>query len=188
MYTETAFVRMQESDSRGSFLTCFIRKMKMEQYEYPNRITLCEDGQYRWSYVLSKEQSRFNYRMMIEICSIIGVLIAGIMAFMFGSMLSHDPSLWWSIAAVLTGMIGLPALLGYFLMNGGEVYQYEMDQEYIRHKHATKGGDAWIRFKKIRDMTVNGDVFMIKIGITTYRVYVPNEDKSFLKQYIEERY
>ena len=160
----------------------------MEQYEYPDRITLCEDGSYRWSYVLSREQSRFHYRMMIRICSVVGGLIALIMALMSGSMLSDDPSLWWSIAAVPAGIIGLPALLGYFLMNGGEVYQYEMDQEYIRHKHATKGGDAWIRFKKIRDLTVNGDVFVIQEGITTYRVYVPSEDKSFLKRYIEERY
>ena len=47
----------------------------MDTQTYPERITLCEDGQYRWSYILSREQSRFYYRHMLKICSIIAAVI-----------------------------------------------------------------------------------------------------------------
>ena len=47
----------------------------MDTQTYPERVTLCEDGQYRWSYILSREQSRFYYRHMLKICSIIAAVI-----------------------------------------------------------------------------------------------------------------
>ena len=157
------------------------------EYGYPDRITLCEDGRYRWSYVLNKEQSRYYYRMMIKICSIVGGVITAAMLVMCSFLTLSGPAVMWSILGIPAGIIGLPALLGYFLMNGGETWQYEMDQEYIRHKHAQKGGDAWIRFDRIQELTIEGDVFIIREGITTYRVHVPTQDIPFLKQYIDKR-
>ena len=157
------------------------------EYGYPDRITLCEDGRYRWSYVLNREQGRYYYRMMIKICSIVGGVITAAMLVMCSFLSSPGPAVWWSILAVPAGLIGLPALLGWFLMNGGETWQYELDREYIRHKHAAKGGDALIWFDRIRDLRIEGDVFIIKEGITTHRVHVPREDIPFLKQYIEKR-
>jgi hypothetical protein len=33
---------------------------------------------------------------------------------------------------------------------------------------------------------VEGDIFIIKEGITTYRIHVPAEDVAFVKRYIED--
>ena len=107
---------------------------------------------------------------------------------MLGVMYDMLGSAWWSILLFLGLMIGMPALVGLLIINGGEVRRYEMDQECLRHKHATKGGDAWVRFSKIQEMTVDGDDFDIKEGITTYRIHVPTEDVAFVKQFIEDRY
>ena len=155
----------------------------MEQYPFPDRVTLCEDGQYRWSYVLTPEQGRFYYRQLLRYCAVIGGMIALIM---LGVMYDMLGSAWWSILLFLGLMIGMPALVGLLIINGGEVRRYEMDQEHLRHKHATKGGDAWICFRKIREMSVEGDIFIIKEGITTYRIHVPAEDVAFVKRYIED--
>lgn len=160
----------------------------MQANEYPDRITRCDDGQYRWAYRLNREQSRFYYRQMLKICSIVAGAITLVTVIMFLPMLSRSPELWWFMALPLVGTVGLPALLGHFLMNGGERYRFEMDEEYIRHKNASKGGDAYIRFSKIQEMTVDGEMLIIKAGVTTYRVYAPEADIPFLKQYIEDRY
>ena len=156
----------------------------MKQYPFPDRVTLCEDGRYRWSYVLTPEQGRFYYWQMLRYCAVIGGMIALIM---LGVMYDMLGSAWWSILLFLGLMIGMPALVGLLIINGGEVRRYEMDQECLRHKHATKGGDALVRFKKIREMSAEGDILIIKEGITTYRIHVPAEDVAFVKRYIEDR-
>lgn len=181
----------------------------MDTQTYPERVTLCEDGQYRWSYILSREQSRFYYRHMLKICSIIAAVITVIalvllvtevwdIAFLLryrpeqaGRVLTNrlreDGGLLWLLLLPAVGVVGLPALLGHFMMNGGERYRFEMDGEYIRHKNASKGGDTWIRFDRITDMRTDGDILLLKTKYTTYRVYVPTEDIAFVTQYIKER-
>ncbi len=163
-------------------------KQPMQTFDYPDRITRCSDGQYRWSYRLNREQSRFYYRQMIRVCAIIAGVITFVAVILFSDMLSREPELWWMMVLPAIGIVGLPALLGHFMMKGGEVNRYEMDETYLRQKNATKGGDTWIRFSKIRELTVDGDVFIIREGITTYRIHVPEADGAFLKEYIESRY
>lgn len=163
-------------------------KQPMQTFDYPDRITRCSDGQYRWSYRLNREQSRFYYRQMIRVCATVAGVITAVAVILFSDMLSREPELWWMMVLPAIGIVGLPALLGHFMMKGGEVNRYEMDETYLRQKNATKGGDAWIRFSKIRELTVDGDVFIIREGITTYRIHVPEADGAFLKEYIESRY
>ena len=160
----------------------------MQSFPYPERVTLCEDGHYRWSYKLSREQSRFYYRKMVKICAIVGGAVTLVTFAVFYEMLRRSPEIWWFLVMPFIGIVGLPALIGHLVMNGGEVNRYEMDEECIRHKNAAKGGDAWVRFSKIQEMTVDGDDFDIKEGITTYRIHVPTEDVAFVKQFIEDRY
>ena len=160
---------------------------RMDRHEYPDRVTLCEDGQYRWSYILSREQSRWQYRQMIRITSLVAAVITVILLIMGNGSLTRDPSIaLFFLCVPVVSIVGLPALIGWFFMRGGERYRYEMDEQYIRQKNATKGGDAWIRLRKVESVSVDGDVFSIKAGISTYRVHVPHEDVPFVREYISD--
>ncbi|MBQ8954722.1 MAG: hypothetical protein IJ048_11460 [Clostridia bacterium] len=149
--------------------------------EYPERVTLCEDGVYRWKYQLSREQALAHWREMVVICTIVSTVIAVIMLAMIGLS-----ALWLILLGIYGLCDALPALIGYLIL-GWDSRSYEMDEQAIRHKHATKGGDAFIIFEKIKDMRVSAGVFTIKEGITTYTVYVPYEDAEFVRRYIRER-
>ena len=116
---------------------------------------------------------------MIAISVIITTVISLIMLILIGWQV------WWGVLMLYALIVGLPALIGWLTL-GFDTRSYEMDEEYIRHKHATKGGDAFIRFKAIKAMRVSGNAFTIKAGITTYSVYVPPEDVAFVREYIEE--
>ena len=147
--------------------------------EYPERVTLCEDGVYRWRYTLSREQAKTHYVDMIAIAVLITTVISLIMLVAIGWQV------WWGVLLLYAFIVGLPALIGW-LMLGFDTRSYEMDEEYIRHKHATKGGDAFAPIKKMKGMRVQGNVFRIMGTITEYTVYVPPEDVEFVKAYIRE--
>ena len=149
--------------------------------EYPDRITLKDDGMYHWRYQLSKEQAREHWITMIWICTIVTTVVAVIMTMLIG--LKEV----WPYLLLLYGMlVGLPALIGYLTL-GWDSRSYTMDEECIRHKHATKGGDAFIFYKKVKEAYVERNAFTIKEGITTYTVYVPPEDVRFMKDYLKKR-
>ena len=153
--------------------------------EYPDRITLKDDGMYHWRYQLSKEQAREHWITMIWICTIVTTVVAVIMTMLIG--LKEV----WPYLLLLYGMlVGLPALIGYLTL-GWDSRSYTMDEECIRHKHATKGGDAFIFYKKVKEAYVEKNAFTIKEGITTYSG-LRNLDFSTLKSkgvkaYIVER-
>ena len=148
--------------------------------EYPERVTLCEDGKYRWRITLSREQAKSHYEDMIAITVIITTVVSLIMLVVIGWQA------WWGVLMLYALMVGLPALIGH-LTFGFDTRSYEMDEEYIRHKHATRGGDAFIPIKKMKGMSVTGNVFRIRGAVTEYTVYVPQEDVAFVKEYIEKR-
>ena len=147
--------------------------------DYPDRITLMEDGVYYWRYLLSKDQAKEHWFVMIGIASLITTIIAVIMTALIGF------GRIWPYLILLYGMlVGLPALIGHLTL-GFDSRSYTMDDECIRHKHATKGGDAFIIYKKVKEAYVRGNVFTFKTGITTYTVYVPPEDVKFMREHLK---
>ena len=88
---------------------------------------------------------------------------------------------------VIYGMIvGLPALIGALVLNS-DTRSYEMDDECIRHKHATRGGDAVVIFRNVTWADEEENAIRMKEGITTYTMYAPPEDATFVKEYIRNR-
>ena len=148
--------------------------------EYPDRVTQGEDGRYYWKYTLSKEQAKTHWYSMIMISSAVTTVIAVIMTALIGFRV-------WPYLLILYGMIvGLPALIGHLTLDC-DARCYEMDEECIRHKHATKGGDAFIIYDKVKEAYADKNVFTFKAGITTYTVYVPQEDVRFMREYLRDR-
>ena len=147
-----------------------------------SRLTQTEGGVYRWTYTLSREQAMVHYHFMLKISG----LITGTISLIMLILLRRYEGAWLYVLGIIGGVFGLPAVIGWLTL-GWDTRTYEMDETCIRHKHATRGGDAVIRFNKIQWMQVRGEAFTIKEGMTTYTVYVPREDVEFVKQYIKER-
>ncbi len=147
--------------------------------DYPDRVTLMEDGVYYWRYQLSRDQAKDHWITMIGIASLITTVIAVIMTVLIGF-----GRIWPYLILLYGMMVGLPALIGYLTL-GFDSRSYTMDDECIRHKHATKGGDAFIIYSKVKEAYVRGNEFTFKTGITTYTVYVPEEDVKFMREHLK---
>ena len=147
-----------------------------------SRLTLTDGGVYRWTYTLSREQALVHYHFMLKISG----LITGTISLIMLILLRRYEGAWLYVLGIIGGVFGLPAVIGRLTLSW-DTRTYEMDETCIRHKHATRGGDAVIHFNKIQWMQVRGEAFTIKEGMTTYTVYVPREDVEFVKQYIKER-
>ena len=147
---------------------------------YPDRVTY-ENGVYRWKYHLSREQSKDHLYLMLFVSFGISAVVLLIMLIAL-----HGQGWYIYVPIILVIEVGLPLLLEFLTLDNNE-RSYEMDETCLRHKHASKGGDAVIIFKNIRWMTVKGDEFTIREGITTYTVYVPHADVEMVKNHIRER-
>ena len=77
--------------------------------------------------------------------------------------------------------------IGFWLDNSSDARSYEMDDNCIRHKHATRGGDAVVFFDKVKWASERENAIILKEGITTYTMYAPLEDAAFVKNYIRVR-
>ena len=166
----------------------------MPSYEesavFPARVTRGEGGVYRWKYTLEREQAMTHYKTMNIVAAAVATAVCLVAFAMFasgagGSSMTFRDFLLFPLV-LYGGVLGLPALIGYLTL-GWDTRSYEMDEEEIRHKHATRGGDAQIMFRKAAWMGARGNALILKQGITTYTVYVPAEDADFVKAFVKER-
>ncbi len=156
---------------------------------FTERVVQGPDRVYRWKYTLRKEQALVHYKMMMKIGMIVAAAISAvtISIFAFGA---QDRLIFGNLLLnilVIYGMIvGLPALIGALVLNS-DTRSYEMDDECIRHKHATRGGDAVVIFRNVTWADEEENAIRMKEGITTYTMYAPPEDATFVKEYIRNR-
>ena len=160
-----------------------------ESSVFTERVVQGPDRVYRWKYTLRKEQALVHYKMMMKIGMIVAAAISAvtISIFAFGA---QDRLIFGNLLLnilVIYGMIvGLPALIGALVLNS-DTRSYEMDDECIRHKHATRGGDAVVIFRNVTWADEEENAIRMKEGITTYTMYAPPEDATFVKEYIRNR-
>ena len=152
-----------------------------ESSAFTERVVQGPDRVYRWQYTLRKEQALVHYKMMIKIGMIVAAAISAVMIviFAFGA---QDRSIFGYLllnVLVIYGMIvGLPALIGALALHS---------DTRIRHKHATRGGDAVVIFRNVTWADEEENAIRMKEGITTYTMYAPPEDATFVKEYIRNR-
>jgi len=157
--------------------------------ESTDRVVQGPDRVYRWKYTLAREQALVHYKFMNIIGAIVATVVSAIMIFffVFGSegLISLGTLLLFIL--LIYGMIlGVPALIGYLAL-GSDTRSYEMDDNCIRHKHATRGGDAVVFFDKVKWASERENAIILKEGITTYTMYAPLEDAAFVKEYVRVR-
>ena len=157
--------------------------------ESTERLVQGPDRVYRWTYTLPKEQALVHFKLMNTICAIIATAVSAIMIFIFalgGGGLNSFGFLLLYILFIYVGILGMPAAIGYLAL-GSDTRSYEMDDTCIRHKGATRGGDAVVSFDKVKWASERGNAIILKEGITTYTMYAPLEDAAFVKEYVRAR-
>ena len=161
-----------------------------ENTVYTDRVMRGSDGVYRWQCKLSKEQSRVFFRLILKIGAIVATVILVILLAILSTLDDFPLISFYTLGliAFMYGMlVGLPAILGASLQDR-DIRKYEMDEETIRHKHALKGGgDAVVFFKKLKWVQTKGNMLRMKEGITTYSVFVPEEDFEFVVNFVRSK-
>ena len=130
--------------------------------ESTERVVQGPDRVYRWKYTLTREQALVHFTLMNKIGAIIATVISAIMIlfFYFGLEDQITPGFLLLFILLIYGMIlGMPALIGYFLQHPELVLSASEKENAI----------------------------ILKEGITTYTMYVPLEDAAFVKNYIRVR-
>jgi len=114
----------------------------MKENEAVNtRVTLCDDGKYRWAYEMSLFK---NPTIFLLILKIFFFIILGMFAFLV-LIQSGDSRFWWDgflntakvFGFIFVGMTALSAL-GYLfyaaIMGGKYIVEFEMDEKGVNHK------------------------------------------------------
>ncbi len=155
--------------------------------EIPKRVTLQENGAYRWAALTDREFKDECDRLGLKIC--IGISAAFFLAGIVLSVIYRKGT----IALIAAGFALLILLMSYGVCSGqrnmpAKIYQsYSMYDEGVFSRQRRSG--ALIHFKDIKAMTVNRDknYLSLKKKTLSYRVYVPAEDMDFVVNYIAER-
>ena len=185
--------------------------------ELTDRVQLCPDGKYRWTYEVNLYK---NPSMFYDLMKVVGISLGFVFAIMIFALIS-DGIDWdslmndlWGFMWVCVGFAVL-CLIGYLIwvrISGGRYAAlFGMDEESVTHEQMPKTvkvgeliasvGDtnatlatsvhAWkTDFKDVRRVIPKPRRHLIKVNelLTKNRVYVDNkEDYEFVLDYIRQR-
>ena len=164
--------------------------MFYQGHEYPARVTLDEDGFYRWSVEMNKKQSNEQFKFMVKVCCIITFMILGIMA-LVSMNTRYFKDIMLSGLGLIVGMVLLPMGIWKLMerLPPSTSMRFEMNDEYLKHVGNSGKDSGWATFKSVRRIIVRRDTHMIwlKSTLTGVQVFVPKEDYSFVLHYIQEK-
>lgn len=148
--------------------------------EFPDRVTLCDDGVYRWSYAKDPSAGMAGYRTMIVTCAVIGVVVFLVFAILETALMVFG-------LLVLLGMVLLPALAWRLFGRIPEnriLGRYEMAPDHIAMP-GYSGGPAL--FERVDAVALYRDRDRIDVhtaGAGTRHVYVRPADYDLVLDYI----
>ena len=127
MIRHTGIYNCRDNDAKNE-ITGLVRLKEMIRFrEFTDRVTMGQDGRYRWQCPIDKEYERQTYIFtIIVMCIVSAAMIA------FGAFLD----IWFMLTMVLpvaAGMMGLIILIIILVSrtSGQTVQRYEMTDEYV---------------------------------------------------------
>ena len=154
-------------------------------YEYPDQVTRQEDGSFRWKCAVEKEYEQRAYELTMKIC---GAIAAFILAFGgFLSIMNSDLMSFAIVAACVAAFL----LISFFICWGLNKLPGTMREIYhLTDKYIETGSGktrAIFSFKKTRTVIVTSKYIELTGRFGGPRVYVPEQDMSFVRGYILSR-
>lgn len=155
----------------------------MDTYtQYPERVTLIRAGVYGWRHAVPKEYERKSY----TVTKVAGVIFALVMLIL-GCWLSLQNRDWKSLGITIgcvAGFLALIWLVCSFLdrLPGELTENYELTETYVK-PGSWKAGYRF-DFKDAEEVIVTGRYIELRAGTRNPRIYVPEEDMNFVRDYI----
>ncbi len=154
--------------------------MTVEVPDFPDRVTLYDDGAYRWTYDTRANHNSSQYETMVRICLVVSLPIAVIMLVMTWQYGAAQALL--SVLGLLALTVGLPALIWKlspvnpsFRMSATEIEAWPKGRS--RHLHT---------FDTLRgvQMCSERDLIRLRWALGGMDVYVPAEDFRLVADFI----
>lgn len=142
------------------------------------------DGSYSWTCRIDKEYHRHN--AIIGLGAVLVVVLVLVLVYAFlPTVPGQNKNLWIIIIPVAVILvIGIP--LFYFQFMATEPCErYEMTDEYVKSGYARSA--IFSVFKKIKYIEIKPGYFLLYDGRRKNRIYVPEESRDFVQEFILKR-
>ncbi len=172
----------------GAFLTCFNREedaaFRVLEERKMNRIVQEPDGSYHWDCPIDIEYHRNSGRKGLW-----GILIICTVVLIIFIIISHGTNtrvdIWIPLLVIgVVLMLGLPLI---YLWNTASDprEQYVMTEDYVRSGYGKSS--IYSEFKKCKEAVVTAKYIEITGNHHRDRIYVPEEDMDFVREFILTR-
>lgn len=151
-------------------------------YNYGNHLTRQEDGTWCWRCSTGVDYYMRSIRYAVIACVIIGIFVL-----VFGAILAI-PNQDWEVMAIFAGCDAVFALITFvvcwiFSRNVSDPKEiYELHEDYVRS--GSGRSSIYFEFSKAKEVVFTEKYIELKGKLTSLRVYVPEEDMSFVKNHI----
>lgn len=146
------------------------------------RVKITGDGSYQWSCPVEREYERKQYKSAI-ITTIIVISLVCAAALIFGASLDITFMLIY-LLPVFGGMMVLIIIIMLVMgrASGNTIQRYEMNDRYIGLLNVK--ASVFHYYDRIQEIVVNPKYLEIHGKIRKSRVYIPQEDFPFVRDYI----
>ena len=143
------------------------------------------DGTYIWSTALDMQQERKGYTIGKRICEITALLIFLGGAFFSIRLGSRILFLYTAVFAGIILLITSGVVHGLETWPGEQRRTYRMSDAYLKTGTGRKAGN--FEFKRAKSMIVGKNYIELRARIEAFRLYIPDEDLDFVKEFIMSR-
>ena len=150
---------------------------------FPDRVTRCDDGVYRWTYRMNPRRNKHIPFIMAKVYGSMGVL-AAVGLLIVGSPNPMTMSRWDMPLMVLGLFLGLFLLTaGILYLMGDDPIPFAMDEEKVTtFQGKYSGPHTFSRVRRVR-LLPQYDAIRLTLGVT---LYIPPEDYDMVKAFLLE--
>ncbi len=153
----------------------------MVRIPYPERVTPYRNG-YVWTCPTDRAYERQGYKTAIKACGIIALCL-----FVLGgafSMMVRD----WQFFGITAGCLAVFLVIALVVYRIFDSHDGEVNERYRMSDHDIKIGErsaaVFFSYKSIKQVRMAERYIELKGTVRTARVYVPEEDRKFVEDWI----
>ncbi|MBR5095141.1 MAG: hypothetical protein IK095_08605 [Oscillospiraceae bacterium] len=161
----------------------------MSLFQYPERLTRQQDGSYRWTCRIGLDYHRSQAMLAMKICLGIAVFLLAFGA--FAAYSARDLEQIWIVALCVVVFLAIAAFFtrlygwGIGSLRPDPRELYEMTEEHVKTGFGKTA--AYFRYARVKVLVIRPDYLELRSRRSRVRVYAPEEDMAFVRDYIRRR-